>query len=116
MIDQYKERTRTLAEFDDYRCLFDKDRPHKYSKDIYVGDRGRFHLSEMEYDGSWDWIVPILSKISEHRLFCYEDYGVGYPHLIGCILDFNLDETFKEAALFIDWLNENSNKELKDPS
>ena len=34
--------------------------------DVYVSRKDEFHIDEMQYDISWDWLMPVVQKIEDY--------------------------------------------------
>lgn len=75
----------------------------------------------MQYHTSWDWLMPVIEKISNYK---YEDFDTAYPRTFGMIGEkgipmfrFNRHHLFQEKTLiesahmacieFIKWYNQN---------
>jgi hypothetical protein len=80
----------------------------------WITRKGRTHSNELEYDTSWDWLMPVVKKINElmgdyeRSPFWGLDNAREIVMRLGdslCQVDIAL--TNKEVVQFIDWYNEN---------
>jgi len=68
-----------------------------------------FEISELKYNTSWDWLMPVVENIGNLGI-CYGDEGY---LLIECIhsnlLEVNIAVVHEAICQFIEWYNENKN-------
>ena len=67
---------------------------------LYLVSHGTFNSSELKYDTSWDWLMPVVNK-------CYQDYGRNAhflqhdEHLQESIKNREIDEVYQVLVEFI---------------
>ena len=67
---------------------------------LYLVSHGTFNSSELKYDTSWDWLMPVVNK-------CYQDYGRNAhflqhdEHLQKSIKNREIDEVYQVLVEFI---------------
>jgi hypothetical protein len=86
-----KENNKLIAEF--MGCTH----PHNEITDatLYNVSHGTFELSELRYDVSWDWLMPVVQKCRQENRLEYFDFV--YYALEQC--DINI--TYKSVVEFI---------------
>jgi|TARA_B100000085_G_C18268653_1_gene401151 hypothetical protein len=70
---------------------------------VYVSRKDEFHIDEMQYDISWDWLMPVVEKCYESGA---EENEVG--DITHALLDCDRKETHKAVVEFIKQLNKKS--------
>lgn len=75
---------RLIAEF--MGGLYGVDTKGRECIDFFNGVtlRNRIRIEHLRYHSSWDWLMPVIQKISEERLIGAQDYkDVCYPRTFG---------------------------------
>ena len=63
--------------------------------------------SEMKYDTSWDWLMPVIEKCSRLNQKINVIPGKGYHYAINSFDDdFNIDHSYKAVVKFIKLYNQ----------
>ena len=67
------------------------------------------NLSSMQYNVSWDWLIPVVKKIREItnvELSINDFECVGEMDLTLNPYDYTIDQVYKAVIEFIEWINE----------
>ena len=73
---------------------------------VYVSRKDEFHIDEMQYDISWDWLMPVVEKIKRTDLNA-NMVMEGVDELIDGF-DTDIETTYKLVVEFIKQLNKES--------
>lgn len=77
--------------------------------DGYECDEFKLAIDELEYNSSWDWLMPVVEKISGLVPRAFErslDIGPLSP-LAELRINSTISEVYKAIVEFIEWYNEN---------
>ena len=64
---------------------------------------------ELEYDSSWDWLMPVVMKCVEVNIR-HDNNTDKCGHISLGIVESNIDITFNKVVEFIKWYNSNGDK------
>jgi len=56
---------------------------------------------QLQYDTSWDWLMPVVAKITNTTPMNQSWYDIKYR-----LLDADIDAVYKRVVEFIKWYNE----------
>ena len=71
---------------------------------LYNVSHGTFELSELRYDVSWDWLMPVLKKINiQLNPDNYNDWK-----LINRPTEYYLEDVYAQVVRFINEYNQNN--------
>lgn len=99
--EEIKEGNKLIAEF--MECYVE-------SQEYAIVDRIAVGIEELQYDSSWDWLIPVVDKI-----YMTDEYSKEYKYLglIGNNEIINttfIETTFENAIEFIKWYNKQKEK------
>lgn len=96
-----KEKNKLIAEF---MGVIDDDGTLNCPDGIMINP---YHDSEIRYDESWDWLMPVVEKIKSLGI-CYGDNGYNFIEAINRnLLECSISGVFESCDQFIKWYNEN---------
>lgn len=78
-----------------YENLYDEDGDDSCVLD--EGGRFRFYVEYLEYESSWDKLVPVIKKCIEHDIYV-SDWG---NHLHDGLLFCNLEQCYESVVEFL---------------
>lgn len=67
-----------------------------------------FHDDEIRYDESYDWLMPVVEKISS--LTTEDNYNFNFYKVLSLNIDASLNHIYEAVVEFIKWYNENNKK------
>ena len=91
-----EKTNKLIAEF--MGCTY----PHNEITDatLYNVSHGTFELSELRYDVSWDWLMPVVQKIGDEYL--NTPFDETYSHLTEQYENiWTFEDTYKSVVEFI---------------
>ena len=78
---------------------------------VYVSRKDEFHIDEMQYDISWDWLMPVVEKIESDDRYDVEilQYGTrirdNQKEIVNNVADISfdkkIDHTYDAVVRFI---------------
>lgn len=106
------EGNKIIAEFMGLKYQEKTDHPFCFPNGVWIDKRGLGHKS-LDYNSSWDWLMPVLIKIEDEldvvtsiQINRYKDVGLkgimGECHL--CLFETGHDEIITDSALKIESL------------
>ncbi len=67
---------------------------------VYVSRKDEFHIDEMQYDISWDWLMPVVQECRlESR--CKYDTDDNWDKIHWALEDCDIDKTYDAVVNFI---------------
>lgn len=122
MTNEQKEGNKLIAEFDGWKYVLDGNLFHKV---INVLESQLVPLHELKYHLSWDWLMPIISKIEKmdyhvsitpyaceiYEGNCNGDGGKYFKSIVdldNTIDIISIDLVHRTVVEFIKWYNQNS--------
>ena len=108
------EQNKLIAEFMGYKlmscnhgkawdigkCIPSKDHLFPIQGVLHTGNELKFHTS-------WDWLMPVVSKITRDEQYIGNDYR---EHLLDIVPYGLIEDTYNAVVEFIKWYNNNSFK------
>lgn len=80
----------------------------------WKGESRDFEIHELKYSTSWDWLMPVVSKIKDVAI-CDEDSGThdgpSYGAADGLLyqyIDSDINDVYESVIEFIKWHNKNN--------
>ena len=70
---------------------------------LYKVEQGTFELNELQYDTSWDWLMPVHKKCMFTKQFTGDDQL--RTLLIDAVIDADIDRLYKAVVEFINQYN-----------
>ena len=71
--------------------------PNEYG--VYQTKRGPYHLENLSYHLSWDWLMPVVQK-------CYKiDDEEGFDNLVDAVSTLDINGTYQAVVEFINEYN-----------
>ena len=78
--------------------------PYEYH---WMGNSYDYFPENMRYDQSWDWLMPVVSKITRNESYIDNEYR---ESILDTIPYGIIEDSYKVVIEFIEWYN----KEIKD--
>ena len=104
------EGNKLIAEFMGFDIDFDRNNPD--SKNLTIPSELKDYNFDNGYSGykfhtSWDWLMPVLKKISQALFSEFSDSVRNQWKMIESPTLYNIEHVYKQAVEFIKWYNEN---------
>ena len=101
------ENNKLIAEFMDYptSCDYWKDGRYEEGDDYYYVDgyydpvwsSSNFHLDDMKFDMSWDWLMPVINK-------CYQEHMS--QNIAEAVMTCDINKAYQAVVKFIKFIKE----------
>jgi hypothetical protein len=110
-----EEGNRLIAEFMGF-TVYPEQGDNEYKK--WKGERHDYHVFELKYHSSWDWLIPVCYKIDKAPIIKIQRNGVEsvMPQIEQMRLmkrgaiKFDIGMTWQGCVKFIQWYNSNQSK------
>lgn len=63
---------------------------------VYESRKDEFHIDEMLYNTSWDWLMPVIDK-------CYQEHMS--KHIADVVMTCDIDKAYQAVVEFINQYN-----------
>lgn len=107
-----EENNCMIAKFEG--AIFKTNLPYTYTKSGWFNSRANASKDivqwyDFKYHTSWDWLMPVISKIDKLMLDQPIDspFEVNAEEIFTSLREVNIKLTFNKVCQFIEWYNQN---------